>query len=181
MASPHWPRQRSRSALRELPLRREPWMACSAQSKTRWRCTRTTRRSSRSWFRDPTGGLFQLVDRARKRFLQQARQRAVGEDPAAGLATRAVVGLILGVDDPLHRGAADRAGLAVPAVDRHLLVKRGDFRRESGSGPRIEPLGPFDKNFPGRVIELLDLERLHLSGQCERRKARTMQDFVRIG
>src|SRR6185503_11504730 len=73
----------------------------------------------------------ELVDRARPALLQQPRQRAVGEDPSAGLAARAVVGFILRVDDALNRRAADRAGLAVAPVHRHLLAEGGHLFRES--------------------------------------------------
>src|SRR5713226_9847965 len=82
---------------------------------------------------DPKNGgkyLFELVDRARPARLEQARERAVGEDLAAGLAARAVVGLVLRVHDALHRRAAHRAGLAKSPVHRHALAKGGDLLRE---------------------------------------------------
>ena len=44
---------------------------------------------------------------------EQGRQRAVSQRAAAGLAARAVVGLVVGVHDALHRRAAHRARLAV--------------------------------------------------------------------
>ena len=62
--------------------------------------------------------------------VEQARQRAIGEQLAAGLAGRAVVGLVLGVADALHRRAADRARLAVLAVHRHLRAERGHLLGE---------------------------------------------------
>src|SRR4026209_1835233 len=65
--------------------------------------------------------LWQLVDRARPALLQEPRQGASGEDAAAGLAARAIVGLVLRIHDPLHRSAANRAGLAVAPVHRHLF------------------------------------------------------------
>src|SRR5262245_30922907 len=62
----------------------------------------------------------ELVDRARPAFVQQPRQGAVGENDAVGLAARAIVALVFGVDDPLHRCAAHRARLAVAAMHGHL-------------------------------------------------------------
>src|SRR5258708_25542772 len=57
------------------------------------------------------------------RSLEQARERAVGEDLAAGLAARAVVGLVLGVHDALHRRAAHRAGFAKSSVQRIVYAE----------------------------------------------------------
>src|SRR5207248_5900397 len=52
--------------------------------------------SSTSRSRPPP--LLPLVERLRPVGMEQPRERAVGEHPAAGLAARAVVGLVLGVD-----------------------------------------------------------------------------------
>src|SRR5574341_1765502 len=71
-------------------------------------------------------GSVQLIHRAWPALLEQARERAVGEDHAAGLAARAVIGLVLRIDDALHRGAAHRAGLTVASVHRHLRTEGGD-------------------------------------------------------
>src|SRR6185369_13125563 len=51
-----------------------------------------------------------FVDRPRPVVLEQARQRPVGEQAALGLAHRAVVALVRGVDDALHRRAAGGTG-----------------------------------------------------------------------
>src|SRR5215218_8803161 len=53
---------------------------------------------------------------ARSESAQQARHAAVLEDPAAGLAGRAVVDRVLVVVDLRQRGAAARARLAQPPV-----------------------------------------------------------------
>src|SRR5882762_11993280 len=74
---------------------------------------------------EPPAALLELVDRARPARLEQAREGAVGEDLAAGLAARTVVGLVLGVHDALHRRAAHRAGFAKSSVHRHALAKGG--------------------------------------------------------
>ena len=77
-----------------------------------------------------TTPLQQLVDILGPAVMQQPRQRSVGEDLAAGLAARAVVRFVLGVDDALYRCAADRAWLAVAPVHGHRVVERGDLFRE---------------------------------------------------
>src|SRR5258708_21126791 len=69
----------------------------------------------------------QVVDRLRPVAVQQPRKRPVGEELAAGLAAGAVVRLILGIDDALHRRAADRAGLAGAPVHGHAFAKGRDL------------------------------------------------------
>src|SRR5690242_18897198 len=66
---------------------------------------------------------FQLLERPWPALLQQAGERTIRKDLAAGLAARAVVRLVLGEDDALHRRAANRAGLAEAAVHRHAFAK----------------------------------------------------------
>src|SRR5678810_509334 len=46
--------------------------------------------------------LLELLETLRPVLLEQPRQRAVGEQAAFGLAGRAVVRLVVGVDDALH-------------------------------------------------------------------------------
>src|SRR6266404_6106335 len=64
--------------------------------------------SEMSLLRSPTRLPF--LHRARPVVFQQPRQRAIGKHFAVRLAARAVVGLVLRVDDALHRAAAHRAG-----------------------------------------------------------------------
>ena len=66
-----------------------------------------------------------------------------------GLTRRAVVGLVLGVDDALHRRAAHRARLAVAAVDRHVLAERGDLLGKAAVGLLAQPLDPLAAAPPG--------------------------------
>src|SRR5712664_2530672 len=133
---------------------------------------------------DPENGgkyLFELVDRARPARLEQARERAVGEDLAAGLAARAVVGLVVRVDDTLDRRAAHRAGFAKSSVHRHDLAKGGDFLRKIRARLLAQPLGPSGERCPRRIAESLHLgpgKRLNLR---ERGELRPVQDLVRIG
>src|SRR5688572_32841435 len=86
--------------------------------------------------------LLELLERARPVLLEQPRQRPIGEQLAAGLAHRAVVRLVLGVDDTLHRRPAHRARLAELAVHRHLGPERGDLVGEAVADLGAEPRGP---------------------------------------
>src|SRR5262245_51952178 len=68
---------------------------------------RTTRSYGALLYRTTTHrDLLQFLDALRPVVLQQARQRPIGEQPSPGLTARAVVALVLGVDDALHGGAA---------------------------------------------------------------------------
>src|SRR4051812_7360537 len=69
----------------------------------------------------------EVVDRLRPVVLQQPGERSVREELSARLAPRAVVGLVLGVDDALDRRLADRAGLPVLAMHREVLPERRDL------------------------------------------------------
>src|SRR5262245_32460303 len=71
--------------------------------------------------------LFQLLESLGPVAFEELRQSPVGEELAARLADRAIVRLVLGVDDPLHGRAADGTGLPIAAVYRHPLAKRSDL------------------------------------------------------
>src|SRR6266487_5495923 len=66
-----------------------------------------------------------LLERSRPIPLQEPRHGAVGEYSSIRLAAGAVVHLVRGVTNALHRRAAGRAGLAVATVHRHLRPERG--------------------------------------------------------
>ena len=84
----------------------------------------------------------ELLERARPVLAQQPRQRAVGEQPSAGLARRAVVRLVRGVDDALHRRAAVGTRLAVAAVHRHPGAERGHLLGKAVAGLGAQPRDP---------------------------------------
>src|SRR5687768_10439996 len=85
--------------------------------------------------------------------MEQAGERAVGEDLAAALAARAVVRLAVRVDDALDLRAADRAGLAEAAVHGHALAKRGDLLGEPVAGLGPKPVRPLAQHVDGRRVE----------------------------
>ena len=70
--------------------------------------------------------LVQLVEAPGPVLLEEPRQRPVRQEAPLGLAGRAVVRLVVGVDDALDLRAAHRTGLAELAVD-------GEFGAEAGA------------------------------------------------
>src|SRR5215469_1537509 len=86
--------------------------------------------------------LFELLERLRPIALEQPRETAVGEELSASLTTRAIVRLIVGVADALHRIAAARAGLAKAPVHYHSFSKRSNALRERGAGFGLQPIDP---------------------------------------
>src|SRR5271165_1816509 len=68
---------------------------------------------------------FEFVQGAGPVFAEQAGEAAVGEDFSAGLATGAVVGLVVGVADALNLLSAAGAGLV-------KLAMHGEFGAEGG-------------------------------------------------
>ncbi len=75
--------------------------------------------------------------------LQQPGERAVGKQLPACLAGRAIVRLVLRVDDPLDRRVAHRAGMTILPVHGHAVTKGGHSLREALAGLRAQPLNPF--------------------------------------
>ena len=94
-------------------------------------CSKRTSPQRRPETRRSTSALLlEFVEGPGPIVFEQTGQRTVGQQPAVRLAGGAVVGLVVGVGDPLHRRAASRARFVELAVDRHLLSEGGD------------PLGP---------------------------------------
>ena len=123
----------------------------------------------------------ELVDGLRPVLPEQAREGAIGQQLAAGLAARAVVGLVVGVADALDGGAADRARLPVAAVHRHVRAKGGHLLGEVVAVVGAQPGDPVGKRRAGRLVQARDLFRRELVGHGERRQARAVQDLVGIG
>src|SRR5215213_9931300 len=84
----------------------------------------------------------ELVNGLRPVDVEQPRKGAIGEQLAPGLASRAVICLVVGVDDALHGRAAVGAGEVVPAVDGHLGTEGRDLLREAAAGLGAEALDP---------------------------------------
>ena len=77
--------------------------------------------------------------------LEKPRQRSVGEELPAGLASRAVVAFVVGVDNPLHRRTADRAWLFEASVDRHRFAERRHLFWEPPAGLSTQSINPFQQ------------------------------------
>ena len=80
--------------------------------------------------------------------LEKPRKRAVGKDAALSLAARTVVGLIIGIANPLHGGAAHGAGLPEPAVHGHARSEGGYLFRKAIPRLRSKTLDPLEKHLP---------------------------------
>ena len=112
--------------------------------------------------------------------LSRRESAAVGEQLAAGLAARAVVGLVVGVDDALHRRAAVGAGLAEAAVHRHRRMERGHLLGPVAGFARSRAVHSASVDLPPRE-EALDRRRVERARQRERREPGAVQDLVGVG
>src|SRR5574342_851103 len=125
--------------------------------------------------------LLHLFERARPIRPEQSRERAVGEELAARLALRAVVGLVVRVADTLNWRAAVGARLAVAAVDGHLRPEGRDILGEVTARLVAKAHDPVKERRPRRLVE----PRMLAVAECpclpDWREARPMQDLVRVG
>src|SRR5439155_1090252 len=105
----------------------------------------------------PSSPVLELLQPSRPVLLQQARERAVGEERPARLAAGTVVRLVPRVDDPLHGRAADRTRLPVAAVDGHGRTEGGDALRKPGPDFVPQALRPLTERRTDRVVQPSDL------------------------
>src|SRR5437667_9665984 len=87
----------------------------------------------------------EIVDGPRPIVFQQARERAIRKQASAGLAGRAVVALVLGIDNPLHRRAAHGTRLLEAAMHGHLVVKRADLLGKPAAALLAQPSRPLSE------------------------------------
>ena len=85
---------------------------------------------------------FEFVEGAGPIFAQEAGEAAVGKDLAAGLASGAVVGLVVSVADALDFFSAAGAGVVKLAVDGEFGAECGDAFGEGFVGFPGEAVGP---------------------------------------
>src|SRR5512143_1989882 len=114
--------------------------------------------------------LLQLFEGARPVVLEEARQRPIGKQAAGGLANRAVVGLVLGVADALHRRSAVGAWLAVAPVYREAVTEGSHL---AGTGKVVTELftqdaDPAAQRLLRRRVESRDLFVGELAGLLDR-------------
>jgi hypothetical protein len=94
-------------------------------------CRRRTGRSlPRCLEAAPDASTLEIFEAAGPVSWEEPAERPVGEDPAACLDAGAVAGLVVCADYALHRGTADRAGLAVPTVHGHVGVEGSHLLRK---------------------------------------------------
>ena len=124
------PRKRDRSAVRD-----------AAQQSG------TAGRLAHAFFHVSRQGIFfsallEFVEMGGPIVLEQSRKRAIGEDLSASLATGAIVRLVVGIANPLHRRTAHRTGLPVLSVNGHLRSKRRHALGKAVVAFGAEALGP---------------------------------------
>src|SRR5436190_23033429 len=129
----------------------------------------------RSWLQ-----LLELVDRFGPILLEQARQRAVGEQAAVRLAARTVVRLVVGIADSLHLGLANGAWLAVLAVHGHLVVKRRDLAREVAMRLLAQSVEPCREHLARNREQARRLLGGQTASQCHARQAPSIDNLVRL-
>ena len=112
---------------------------------------------------------------------EEAGEAAVGEEFAAGLASRAVIRFVVGVADALDGMAAARAGLLVTAVDGHAFAEGGDVFREVAGGFGAEAIGPSSETVTDGFIEANDFGVGEFLGKSEWAKLSLPEDLVGIG
>ncbi len=97
------------------------------------------------------------------------------------MASGAVVGLILGVHDPLDGGAAVWTGLAVTAVNGHLLPEGSNLFGEPIPCLASKALGPFDKCLLRGLEQSRDFVLGELLGEPYRREPGVVENLVGVG
>ena len=136
-----------------------------------------------TWFRfsRTVCAAFQLVKGLRPVILQQLRERAVGEQPAFGLAHRAIVDLVLAVDDALHR-LCRSAGTASP---KRPCTAIPSWNAVTFSG-NLSPASSCRRAVHSASVSMVARCRTAMSsarqlpGQLERREPRAMKNLIGV-
>src|SRR5208282_847289 len=110
---------------------------------------------------------FEFVKRTRPVLVQQAGKRAIGEQAAASLAGRTIVGLVAGIADALDLGPAARARLAIATVNCHAGTKRSNLLRKCAGGFGAQAIGPFEQRRTRGAVESFDLLDTQLLRHCD--------------
>src|SRR5438093_6210856 len=188
---PTWPRSpgtrrpRAASSPPCPPRRRRASSPPSRRPASRRRLSAASRRAPaapgwRSAERSAAPRRLHLLEAPRPVALEEPGERAVGEQHAARLAARAVVGLVLGVDDALHGRAAVGTGLAVAPMDGHAVAEGGHLLGEAVARLRAQAFGPFLQRGSRGGEEASALVVVELARQLDRREAGSVQDLVGV-
>ena len=81
---------------------------------------------------------------------QQPGQAAIGQKLPSGLASRTVVGFVVGIANTLDLFATSWARLSVTPVDRHFLAKCSHLFRKISLRLGVQPVYPEPEYVPGR-------------------------------
>src|ERR1700678_3925165 len=124
---------------------------------------------------------FKLFWSSRPVLAQQSRQRPIRKQLSSRLAIWAVIGFIGCVSYALNLRLTPQARLFVSAVHRHFRTKRRNFFRKLAARLLPQPLGPPRQIVAHCRIQALNLLRLELLRQCERRELRFKKNLIGIG
>src|SRR5689334_13916961 len=104
----------------------------------------------------PGEAVLQLLQAPGPILAQQPGHAAVREEPPVGLAGGAIVGLVVGIADPLNRSAAHGTRLAEASMHGHALPKCGHGLRKAGSRLHPKSLSPLSQYILGRSVKASD-------------------------
>ena len=123
----------------------------------------------------------QLLQRPWPVLAEQPRQAPVGEQPSFRLAGRAVVALVVRVDDVLDGAAAAGTRLAEPAVHGHLLAKGRDLVGKPVADFLLQAFDPERQHLLHRAVQPGHFLAGQVRRQLKRRQPRGVEDLVRVG
>ena len=124
--------------------------------------------------------LLHLLEALRPVAVEKAREGPVREELAARLARRAVVRLVVCVDDALDFRPAGGARLAVLAVHGHLRPEGGHLLGELLAGVPAQPLRPVEKRLLRRVVKAGDLRVGEPRRERDGGELRRVEDLVGV-
>src|ERR1700735_287416 len=184
-------RIRSSRGLRSLTFRRSRigFLNCGGESHWDWRAGCATklspspREKKRGAPHNQTSSRFErfeFVERTRPVLVHQSRKRAVGEQPASGLALCTIVRFVTCVADALDLGAASRARLSIEAVHGHLGTKRSHFFRKFIARFGAQAVRPFEQGRASAFVKPPEFIVGELLRHRNRRELCAMQDLVGV-
>ena len=132
---------------------------------------------------EPLAAGLQLIERARPVVLEQPGQGPIGQQPPAGLAAAAVVGLVAARrrcagSASRRQGTACRSGRGPPSPSRNAVTFSGkrDARLRRSGARSTSPAWRAWPRTAGRSRHASGCD-----GQLHRRQPRGVQDLVRVG
>src|SRR5579872_3660513 len=88
----------------------------------------------------------ELVECTRPIRSEKSGQTSIGKNFPASLAFGAIIGLVVGMPNPLDLRCAPGARLSIPPVNRHVLAKGSDLLRKSVLGLIAQLVHPPSKS-----------------------------------